>query len=577
MTNIQSSRSRWSYLSDHLQGAISSSSSSLSPSTMPSFRHTSSPDLTNLSETDRLMMTTSSSPSYDVISNRGFESSNEEEPDTTGNISWIMAAFLLINAALGAGLLNYPVAYDRLGGIGFATAIQIFTVLLMTTTMTVLVFCARLHNESSYHGVVRAMCGRKVMQLAAGSIAITCFGICVTFVIIIGDQFDRIFATYIGIDFCTKWFANRYFTMAVTSIVCIWPMCYFRRLDFLRHVNLLGVIASFYVIFLNIYTYYKVSSVEPHAPPIRTTPTSAMEFIAALPVIFFAYQTHEIVIPVHASMSDRSLHAFSKATGLSMIILLFLYCCAGTFGYMTYGSNVAPDVMLMYDATDPIVVTGIIALVIKMITTYPPVVFAGRDTIVRLISKNRSKMDYQPLDNGTRSSSPINFRFNFSVRSYHICITTIWNIIVLALAIITPNITVAIGFLGSLASCNVFIFPGLAVISLAFRYKKILRSNQDEPSSTSTSSSSSSSNERTSLTSSNVKRSPLSLTRKWVQIGLAIYGVFIIAMGVVMFVFILIQVFDDIQNPIPHGAVCDPSGSPLQTNHSVTTVKPIFA
>ncbi|KAJ6217860.1 hypothetical protein RDWZM_009017 [Blomia tropicalis] len=415
-----------------------------------------------------------------------------------------MAAFLLINAALGAGLLNYPVAYDRLGGIGFATAIQIFTVLLMTTTMTVLVFCARLHNESSYHGVVRAMCGRKVMQLAAGSIAITCFGICVTFVIIIGDQFDRIFATYIGIDF-------------------------------------------------------------------------SMEFIAALPVIFFAYQTHEIVIPVHASMSDRSLHAFSKATGLSMIILLFLYCCAGTFGYMTYGSNVAPDVMLMYDATDPIVVTGIIALVIKMITTYPPVVFAGRDTIVRLISKNRSKMDYQPLDNGTRSSSPINFRFNFSVRSYHICITTIWNIIVLALAIITPNITVAIGFLGSLASCNVFIFPGLAVISLAFRYKKILRSNQDEPSSTSTSSSSSSSNERTSLTSSNVKRSPLSLTRKWVQIGLAIYGVFIIAMGVVMFVFILIQVFDDIQNPIPHGAVCDPSGSPLQTNHSMTTVKPIFA
>jgi amino acid permease len=36
-----------------------------------------------------------------------------------------VGAFLLVNAALGAGVLNYPVAYDRLGGIGFSTFVQI--------------------------------------------------------------------------------------------------------------------------------------------------------------------------------------------------------------------------------------------------------------------------------------------------------------------------------------------------------------------------------------------------------------------------------------------------------------------
>lgn len=549
-----------------------------------------------------------STPSYDVISrgDNGFESSSGtsnsdlEGGENDGRTTWLMAAFLLVNAALGAGLLNYPVAYDRLGGIAFASVIQAFAVFLMATTMLVLVYCARVHNESSYHGVMRTMCGKRVMQAAAASIAITCFGICVTFLIIIGDQFDRLLATYIGPAFCSLWYAHRYFTMAVTAVAAIWPMCYFRRLDFLRHVNLLGVFASFYVIFLNIYTYYVTKGKEPVAPPYRTTPDSAIEFIAALPVVFFAYQTHEIVIPVHVSMNDKSLGAFGKATGLSLAILLVLYCLGGTYGYLTFGSKVAPDIMLMYDAHDPLVVAGILALVVKMVTTYPPVVFCGRDTIVRLLlsRKRQKQFEYQAISASEENSSgggddqvdaPIlpppppssptmAALSGFGSKAYHIGITTVWNAIVLVLAIVTPNITVAIGFLGSLASCNVFIFPGLALVSLARRYIVLRRSQEEEEAEQhrhqqSSSSSSSSTSERDHLVgpSSNAgsssyirpsrRPSLFSLSNKWTQLMLLVYGLFIIAMGVIMFIIILIQVYRDFQNPIPHGAVCDETGA----------------
>ena len=40
-------------------------------------------------------------------------------------VNWGFASFLLVNAALGAGVLNYPVAYDRIGGITSATFIQL--------------------------------------------------------------------------------------------------------------------------------------------------------------------------------------------------------------------------------------------------------------------------------------------------------------------------------------------------------------------------------------------------------------------------------------------------------------------
>lgn len=40
-------------------------------------------------------------------------------------VSWGLAAFLLVNTALGAGMLNYPYAYNQIGGILAATLIQI--------------------------------------------------------------------------------------------------------------------------------------------------------------------------------------------------------------------------------------------------------------------------------------------------------------------------------------------------------------------------------------------------------------------------------------------------------------------
>lgn len=90
------------------------------------------------------------------------------------------------------------------------------------------------------------------------------------------------------------------------------------------------------------------------------------------------FQTHEVVIPVYSCMRERKLSNFIKATLLAMIILLFLYTITGTFGYITFGSKILPDVMVLYDASDPVVLIGIGALIVKMITTYPPLVLCGR-------------------------------------------------------------------------------------------------------------------------------------------------------------------------------------------------------
>ena len=48
--------------------------------------------------------------------------------DIQTGVSWGMAAFLLVNTALGAGMLNYPYAYNQVGGVLVASLMQVVSV-----------------------------------------------------------------------------------------------------------------------------------------------------------------------------------------------------------------------------------------------------------------------------------------------------------------------------------------------------------------------------------------------------------------------------------------------------------------
>lgn len=54
-----------------------------------------------------------------------FVSMSIRVPELQTGVSWGVAAFLLINTALGAGMLNYPYAYNQIGGVLAATLMQI--------------------------------------------------------------------------------------------------------------------------------------------------------------------------------------------------------------------------------------------------------------------------------------------------------------------------------------------------------------------------------------------------------------------------------------------------------------------
>ena len=65
--------------------------------------------------------------------------------DIRQGVSWAMATFLLVNTALGAGMLNYPYAYNQAGGVWQATLLQIVSLSLISRKVNTLL-AAQLSN-----------------------------------------------------------------------------------------------------------------------------------------------------------------------------------------------------------------------------------------------------------------------------------------------------------------------------------------------------------------------------------------------------------------------------------------------
>jgi len=291
---------------------------------------------------------------------------------------------------------------------------------------------------------VSGVWGRRVTSLI---VTVYCFGTCITFLIIIGDQFDRAFASLVGHQFCHHWFLNRDFIMPATSLVLILPLCYSKTIDFLQYVSMAGVVTIFYVVGLILVEYL----VGGHTPgPIKTRPDVWTDVFTVIPVICFGYQCHVSVIPIYSCMRHRTIRHFTIATSSAIAVCVIVYTGAATFGYLTFGSHVSEDIISDYSASKPMVMVALIAMAAKTYTTYPILLFCGREGLDSLLRDLVVKEDSVGKE-----------------RVRRVVIATTWFLLTLVLAIEIPNIGEVINMLGSLAAVFIFVFPGVCLLQTA--------------------------------------------------------------------------------------------------------------
>ncbi|EFN80665.1 putative sodium-coupled neutral amino acid transporter 7 [Harpegnathos saltator] len=383
-------------------------------------------------ETERLItneMFLSTAPSPSAVHNS----------ETRTGAGILGTIFLIVNATLGAGLLNFPQAFDKAGGVGTSVLTQLVFLVFITAALVILASSSDFIYADTLQDVFAGLCGSKSLIFCGICVALYSFGCCLTFLIIVGDQFDRLFATFYGLDYCHTWYLSRPFVTAVSCSLFILPLCFFKRLDVLSYASSIGCVTIVY--FVCLVTYKSITEHRNNVPPMKIWPDSGYEALQLVPIICFAYQSHMTAIPTYACMKDRHLGKFILCAVISMLVCFGAYTTVGIFGYATFGSGRVPsDILQGYDDKSVVLAVAIIAVAVKNFTTYPIVLYCGRDALLGI-----SDVDLDRT--GVRAA-----------------VTLVWFISSLVIAILVPDISPMISLLGSLSAIFIFVLPGICLL-----------------------------------------------------------------------------------------------------------------
>ncbi|XP_063801921.1 sodium-coupled neutral amino acid transporter 7 [Pseudophryne corroboree] len=369
-----------------------------------------------------------------------------------GGTSSIGAVFIVVNAALGAGLLNFPAAFNAAGGVTAGIVLQLVLLLFIISGLVILAHCADACSERTYQEVVRGICGRIAGVLCEMLIAVYTFGTCIAFFIIIGDQLDKLLGAMMHSlpGSHIPWYADRKFTITVTGVLLILPLSLPREISVQKYASSLSVLGTCYVTFIVIFRCVQPSN----EVPSNTVTSSSSSWIAvfnAVPTICFGYQCHVSSVPVYGSMQQQDMRRWGIIVTTAMFIALCVYTGTGVCGYLLFGSGVDQDVLLSFPSNDIPVAVARAFIILCVLTSYPILHYCGRAVIEGLWLRFTAQ---EPGEDPGRE------------RRRRILQTVAWFVLTLLLALFIPDIGRVISIIGGLAACFIFVFPGLCLINL---------------------------------------------------------------------------------------------------------------
>ncbi|XP_016320777.1 putative sodium-coupled neutral amino acid transporter 8 isoform X2 [Sinocyclocheilus anshuiensis] len=357
--------------------------------------------------------------------------------DTNGaKLGSLGAVFIMLKSALGAGLLIFPWAFEKAGGIHLAVTVEMISLVFLISGLVILGYSSSISGQNTYQAVVRDVCGPAIGNLCEICYVFNLFFISVAFLVIVADQLQKlcvsIYELITGLpesEMLYYWYTDHRFALFLLCLFFIFPLSLPKE--------------------ISIQKYTRVSS--------------WASMFSVIPTICFGFQFHEACIAVYSSMENRKLSHWVFISVISMFICLIIYSLTGVSGYLTFGKNVAPDILMSYSGSDVTMIVARLLFGISIITIYPIIILLGRSVIQDPLLRRRHKHTAVTESYESRT---------------RVALTTVWVTITLLIAVVVPDISKVISVVGGVGAFFIFIFPGLCLvfvvqsesISLAMRY-----------------------------------------------------------------------------------------------------------
>ncbi|XP_073081905.1 solute carrier family 38 member 8 isoform X3 [Manis javanica] len=380
-----------------------------------------------------------------------------EEPTPAAaspGLSSLGAVFILLKSALGAGLLNFPWAFHKAGGVAPAFLVELVSLVFLISGLVILGYAASVSGQTTYQGVVGGLCGPTIGKLCEACFIVNLLMISVAFLRVIGDQLQKLcdFLLPGGPLAPQPWYIDQRFTLTLLSALVILPLSIPREIGFQKYTSILGTLAACYLALVITVQYYLRPPGLISEPRSAPGPSSWTSVFSVFPTICFGFQCHEAAVSVYCSMRHQSLAHWALVSVLSLLACCLVYSLTGAYGFLTFGTEVSADILMSYPGNDVVIVVARVLFAVSIVTVYPIVLFLGR-----LVMQDFWRRSCCQVRGSGGLTDPSGLR-------PRTLLTVVWVAVTLALALVLPDLSEIVGIIGGTSSSFILTFPGLCLL-----------------------------------------------------------------------------------------------------------------
>mmetsp|Transcript_4194 Transcript_4194/g.4143 ORF Transcript_4194/g.4143 Transcript_4194/m.4143 type:complete len:474 (+) Transcript_4194:1790-3211(+) len=281
----------------------------------------------------------------------------------------------LLNTIVGAGILAMPFGLKSNG--------LLFGCLLIIWSSLTSSFGLYLQNKvAKYTQQQEAVSYFSLAQLTYpqlsiifdSAIAIKCFGVGVSYLVVIGDLMPKIMESLHVSNDSVLMARNLWITIFMVCIVI--PFSYLKKLDSLKYTSIVALFSVVYLICLVI-SHFVVRDIPVESIKVDWVgPVSVKSTLASFPIFVFAYTCHQNMFAIINELKPNEKEG--SQTRQSNVIIrnaistaCISYLIVGVAGYLTFGKSVGGNIISMYPKDSILSLIGRLCIVIMVSLSYP--------------------------------------------------------------------------------------------------------------------------------------------------------------------------------------------------------------
>lgn len=399
---------------------------------------------------------------------------------TVGQATWISSVINLLNTIVGAGVLAMPLAMSHMGMV-LGVIVILWAGLTAGFGLYLQTRCAAyLERGSSSFFALSQITYPNAAIIFDAAIAVKCFGVGVSYLIIIGDLMPGVVLGFTSEDGLAPFLIDRHFWVTAFMLVVI-PLSYLRRLDSLKYTSVIALISIGYLVILVVYHFTEKDTLPDghYSSPLRIFKWAGpVEALSSFPVIIFAYTCHQNMFSILNEISNNSHFRTSMVVFASIGTAAAIYILVAITGYISFGNDVGGNIVAQY-APSVSATIGRAAIVVLVMFSYPLQVHPCRASVDAVLKWRPSKAFKSKLKSASVTPSSSSLTDGSPPRDEPLlptgkkrkvelsetrfaAITTVIIILSYIVAMTVSSLEAVLAYVGSTGSTSIsFILPGL--------------------------------------------------------------------------------------------------------------------